>query len=354
MRRDIEDALHLKIDPPLAADEISISKTMAESQTLRMPGKRIRGKLQMGDFVKPILPPEAYNVGADHFAFVEKTEDTIKHILGVPDLKALQQARQIPSSDTVSQFFSQAGAIVTAMSRALDPVMKFIAECNRYYFYQFYNMERRIKILGDKGISKEDFDFEPGSLIPKFLPNEPTNEAGIFPSTRFERAKFHLANFRTKIEATSLHQITHMQRKLLLMQATKLFPGYPMVDPGTIAKELDIAGWGDYDGDTIKDKVTNFMQEMVDFQIETQKDTAVMQAMVQVEVQKMMMQMQAQNSPEGQIAGALGQMGDAMGAEVSQNGAQNGMKRGVGRPPEFQDAPSLEHKSGELRSTITS
>jgi hypothetical protein len=43
-----------------------------------------------------------------------------------------------------------------------------------------------------------------------------------------------------------------------------------------------------------------------------------------------------------------------MGAEVSQNGAQNGMKRGVGRPPEFQDAPSLEHKSGELRSTITS
>ncbi len=349
MRRDIEDALHLKVDPPMQVDKIAASKTEAKSTTLRSPGKRWMGNLAMGDIAKPLIPPESYNVGTDHFLFVEKTEDTLKNILGIPDLKSLQQARQIPASDTISQFFAQAGAIVTSMSRTLDPVMKFIADCNRYYFYQFYDLPRRIKILGEQGVDKNDFDFEPATLVPQSLPNEILNSNNLYESTRFERAKQHLSNFRTTIQATSLHQITHMQHKLLLMQATKIYPGFPAIDPGTMMKELDVPGWGSYEGDTGREKVTEFLKEQLGFQLLAQEEQAKLQMKIQ-----MMMQMM---TPEGMLANALGSAVQEASSEGSNglNGT-NGktiMKNSPGRPPEFQEAPDLKYKPSEQRTTIT-
>jgi hypothetical protein len=222
--------------------------------------------------------------------------------------------------------------------------MKFIADCNRYYFLQFYDIERRIKILGESGVTKEDFDYNPGTLIPSSLPNEPVLSNGVYASTQAERARQHAQNFRTTIEPTSLHQITHMQRKLLLMQATKLIPGYPMVDPETLAKELDLPNWGHFDGDTTQQKVESFMLSMEKFGLKTQFD----QAMLQLAVQQIMMQ----NSPEGQIAGALGGISQGITGEINNNGKSLGLHRGSGRPPEFKEAPELENKEG--RTTISS
>jgi hypothetical protein len=338
MRRDIQDALKLKLDPPMAFEEMGLAKSTVESSTIRKPGKRFRLKLSMGESAKPLLPSESYDVGNGHFEFVNETENKVKEILGLPDLQALQQARQIPASDTVSQFFSQAGAIVTSMSRGLDPVLKFIADCNRYYFYQFYDITRRIRILGQDGTTKEDFDYDPSTLIPQSLPNEPMDDRGIYKSTLFERAKHHLTNFRTTIEATSLHQITHMQRKLLLLQATKLIPGYPMIDPETLARELDIPNWGHLDGDTIQEKVLEFMKSQVQFQLMSQAEQMKLQLMVQAMAQ--------QASPQGQIAGALGQVGEAL-----QNESQLGIHAPVGHPPNFSAPPKLVNNNGN--TTIT-
>jgi len=356
MRRAIEDALNLKIDPPLAIDEHSMSKTQAESKSLRTPGRRIRGKLQMGKFIEPICGPETYNVGSDHFAWVDKTEDKLKEILGIPDLRNLQQARQVPASDTIGQFFAQAGAIVTQMSRAMDPILAFIADCNRHYFMQFYDLPRRIKILGADGVSKQDFDYEPATLTPKSLPNEPMVDStgaivlsgGFFKSKSFERAKNHLGNFRTSIEPTSLHQITHMQRKLLLMQATKLIPGFPMIDPETLAKELDIPNWGHYEGDTIKAKVKAFMEEQVHFQVASQVFSQEQMAKLQMMIQMMMQQ----NSPEGQLTSAFNNLTQGLANGGSNGGGGDlGFKRGAGHPPSFENPPTLAAKA-DMDTTI--
>jgi len=352
MSRDVEDALHLKLDPPMAADKMQMSKSQAETNSLRTPGKRILGNLSMGDFMKPLVPPENYELNQSHFEFIEKTVDKLKELLGIQDLRALMQARQVPSSDTISQFFSQAGALVTKMSRSLDPVMKFIADCNLGYFYQFYDITRRIKILGKDGYTKIDFDYEPGTLIPKTLPYEPmvdplthkiVQQGGIYLSSQTERAKYELSNYRTSIEATSLHQITHMQRKLLLMQSTKLFPGYPLVDPETIAKQLDIPNWGHLEGDTVQQKLYSWMQAMKDFQIETQIDMGKAQLLLQM--------MAAMNSPMGQMLGAVGSLaGQASnGSPPPTNGAT---PKSEGRPPDFNGPPTLVNKAGD-RTTIT-
>lgn len=358
MRRDIEDALRLSIDPPTMVDQIGVSKNVAENKSLRMPGKRIRGKLAMGEFIKPILPPENYKVGAEHFTFVKETEDKIAFILGLPDLKSLQQARQVPSSDSIERFFAQAGAIVTDMSRSMDPLMWEIADMNRYYFFQFYDLPMRIKLLGKKGVSAQDFDYVPGTLIPSNLPFESPN---AIQSTPMQRAKFHIKRFNTKITATSLHQITNMQRQLMAIQASNVNPF--LISPETLAKTLDIANWGELEGDTELDKVLAFM--------EIQKKLGLKATLDQSLLQLLIMQLAQSQSPEGQLANAMAgitqkvsEAGDLLRGGNSAGGGGNGSGESgssgegspsgrVGHPPTFNKAPKLVQKDGGTRSTLT-
>jgi hypothetical protein len=140
-----------------------------------------------------------------------------------------------------------------------------------------------------------------------------------------------------------LHQITHMQRKLLLMQATKLIPGYPLIDPETLMKELDVPNWGYLDGDTIQAKVKSFMDLMKNFQLEAQID----QAKVQMMIQQMMM---AAN-PQAQLLQQLSGLSANLGQDLSNNSKDLGLKRGAGRPPDFKEAPELQNRGD--RTTIT-
>lgn len=347
MRRSLEDALHLTIDPPLITDKTMMSKTVASSNSIRTPGRRLYGNLAMGKLIEPIVNPSFYKPSPEHFNMVKEVEDQIAHILGLPDLKALQQAKQVPSSDSIEKFFSQAGAIVTDMSRSMDRPMYEMADMNRYYFYQFYTLEDRIKILGKDGITEEDFDFEPGTLIPSSLPNEPKinpttgikdDQYGIYLSTELERAKKHINNFKTTIHPTSLHQITHMQKKLLNMQATKIYPDFPLVDPETLAKQLDIENWGQIEGDTVLEKIVNFKKMQERFGLKTKFDSALLDLMIQ--------QLAQQQSPEGQMQGA---MQNLAGAIKGENG--NGEGKNIGRPPSMQSPPTLVQKS-DGRTTI--
>jgi hypothetical protein len=353
MRRSLEDALHLSIDPPLEIDEHMSSKNVAASTSIRFPGRRIRTKMAMGQMVRPILQADAYRPGAEHFRMVDEIEQKMKEILGLPDLQALQRASQIPSSDSIEKFFSEAGAIVTDYSRSMDKPIYELADMNRFYFYQFYTLVDRIKILGKDGVSEQDFDFNPGTLIPSSLPNEPKRNPstgliddayGIYQSTDVERAKKHINNFRTSINPTSLHQITHMQRKLLYMQATKLNP--LLVDPETLANMLDIENWGHLEGDTVLEKVQSALKIQESFGLRTQFNQGLLQLLLQ--------QMAQSQSPEGQLTGAMSNLAESLKGSLAKEGggAGNLMSKPVGRPPDFDDAPELKNVPGQ-RTTIT-
>lgn len=341
MRRSLEDALHLTIDPPLAIDQTMAAKTVAESTSIRTPGRRIRTKLAMGEMVKPILNPSFYKPGAEHFAMVKEVEERIKDILCLPDLQSLQKAKQVPSSDSIEKFFSQAGAVVKDMALSLDKPLYELADMNRYYFYQFYTVQDRIKILGKDGITEEDFDFDPGTLVPQALPNEPLNSKGVYDSTRLQRAKIHINNFRTSIERTSAYEVTNVQRKLLYMQATKINP--LMVSPETLAKVLGIENWGKLDGDTEIEKIKSAMKIQEQFGLKTKFDEFLLELLMQKIAQS--------QSPEGQLGGALNNLAQAVTSSNGENGQKNIMSAPVGRPPTFSGPPKLEEKGD--RTTIT-
>ena len=367
MRRAIEDTLNLKLNPPIIMDEQSTSKTKAKSINLRQVGRKIMAKLSLGEVAKPVLSPEYYQVDQRHFEYVAEVENKIGDILGLPDLKSLNQAKQVPSGDSIEKFFASVGAVVTDMSRSMDEPLKEVADMNLYNFMQFYTVNRRIKVLGEAGLVKEDFDFDPGSLIPSRLPNEPPigktiydlkqNPNGVyeFNSTRTQRARTHLLNFRTTITPTSLHQITHIQRKLMMMQAFKLSPF--LVSPETLAKVMDIPNWGQLIGVTELEKNKSYAEIQKTLSLESQMD----QGKVQLLLQLMAMMLQAQMSPEGMASGALNNIADSLKTALSSNSSVptgddllSPNTNHAGRPGNFDVAPRLEVKDGGTRSIIGS
>lgn len=336
LRRGIEDAINLQMDPPMNVDS-QVSKAAAESFSLRQPGAKLRGPQILGDFAKPSVPPNSYRVDSWYAEYVAKVEEEIGNQIGLPGLKSLQQAKQVPSSDSIEKFFAQAGSIVTDISQGMDSVIWELADMNRYLFFQFYDFSRRVKVLGHDGVTEEDLDYEPGQMIPGNLPNEPPMRGengvrldGVFSSTQTQRAKAHVANFRTHISPTSLHAITHMQRKLLFLQASKISPF--LVSLETLAEQLDIPNWGHLEGDTELEKTISFIRLQEQLKIEAAIRDAGVQGMLQSAAESM--------TPEGQAAGALGQIGELMG------GASQG------RPPSFTGAPQLKSKDGGTRTTV--
>lgn len=339
MRRAVEDALNLALDPPMMIDEQSVPKNIAE-RSLRIPGRKFRGRLNMGDFMKPLTNPTNYQVQQAHLEYIREAEDQVGQLIGTPDLKSLNQAKQLPSSDTIEKFFASAGAIVRDMSRSMDKPLLQMADMVRYYIMQFYDAERRMYLMGDSGLTREDFDFDPSSIVPDMLPGEtqqiPINTSlptSMFLSTRMERAKIHCANFTTTITPTSLHQITHIQKKLMYMQSTKVNPF--LVDPETLAKELDIPNWGHLEGETILEKVISFQKLQSQLGLQQQFDMGKLQLLLQL--------LAASASPENQLAQGIQGIGQALSSEAATPPSPTGQP--TGRPPSFNAAPQLKQRT---------
>lgn len=345
MLRMIEDSLKLTLDPPSMIDE-QLPPNLAK-ESLRVPGKKIRGRVQMGDILKPIV--RDYKPADAHFKYIELVIANNARQLGTPDLRALQQAKQVPGGDSVEKYMAQAGAIVTDMAMSMDKPLWEMADMNRYNYFQFYDLPRRLRLLGKDGLTPEDLDFDPMNMIPASLPNEaavgshPDTKEAFYESSRMKRAKIHVANFSTTIERTAAMEITSMQRKLMKLQLSKINPANGIISPETLAKEAGVRNWGTLKGDTELEKIASYIDIQTKIQLRKTLQEASVQAMIQQAMQG--------QTPEGQAAQAMQSLASAA------NGAGGNGEVGKqlpGRPPEFQGSPTLQNKNDGERSTITS
>jgi hypothetical protein len=121
--------------------------------------------------------------------------------------------------------------------------MREFATMMAYNFAQFYTLPRRFTILGAEGVTQEDFDFDPKSMIPDFVDPEdldnngnPTQHAlARGPLPRYERSKNFLRQFSFHIAPNSMLASSETERKMLYLQLSRA----GLVDHWTL---LDILG----------------------------------------------------------------------------------------------------------------
>ncbi len=330
--RAVVDSANVRLRPPVRYDRSVVSKGFIDRFDPRQPGARVEVDSTTGveDPVKPIFDPSQFDVPQWIPELIQGLEDRSDYLVGVQDLTALAKARQTPSADSIEKLMETAGPLVYDMSRNMERSLRDVGELFKGCAFQFYTVARKIQVLGPDGLTEEDFDFDPGNMVPSHLPWE-SEDGGPSAHPRHKRAQWHQNNFVFHVVPNSMHQITQMTRKLLYLQLMRA--GVP-IDPWTLAEVFDIPNFG---------RPPSGANSVIERWEAWQK----IMAEIQMAIQMQMQQQAIMASPEAQMMMGLGQMGQAA---AGQGGGQ------VGRPPSGQQPPKLEEKSdgeGGSRSTIS-
>lgn len=353
--RGFDDMMMGRLDPPMnMPDNLNDDTVNAFSAKKRIHLKTDR--LDSGN-IKPLLPYQHYQVNVADLTLLQRFEDQRDYIIGRPQMQALAQAQQIPSTKTFEQFIQLAGPMTTFISKNVEEALLECGEMVMYLIFQFATAKRRFEILGRNGLTKEDFQYDPNMLpIPRTpSPNAPAS-ISVFPTTQMDRVREHGKRFYFRITAGSAYKLTDKSRQLMILNLSR-DPRIPF-SPWFVCKQFDIDIGGepthlksDYE------KYLWHMKNMAEFSSALQAQAALTQAQVQLAIQQMIQedQMRQQLEQGGMLGGLLGMMGQTDGQTEQPpypNAPQDPTQR-VGRPSSNQESPRLETKDGGTRTTIS-
>jgi hypothetical protein len=269
MWRGMVDSMNARLSPPRAFDRNSQASALAQTINTRIPNQVVGLDLSLVPLAQqmgPLLPYQWYEYPPHYLQAQTMLQQMMKDQMGVADATSMARARQLPSGDSLEKLMEQLGPLIKDQSRNMEEAIRNLGEFWKSNFFQFYTAGRRMQLIGEDGISQEDFDYQPGTLIPY---NDETawRDAGgpqmNTPEQRrrfgapeiweamfakgeavpqFERARWHKDNFQFTVLPYSLHEFNSMSRKLFYIQLQSR--GFPL-DPWTLADLFDIRNFGE-------------------------------------------------------------------------------------------------------------
>lgn len=258
--RGISDKLEKAWRPDLVADKSVLSKAAADRIDTRRAGLRINlkpGPAGKGyEMVEPNLT--AVTVGME---WLRLLVDAAKELSGTQELSSLVQLGQIPSSETIERMIESWSPAIRLRSRVMEAFMREMAMMVLSNFFQFYTVAQRIAALGPDGLTFEDADHDPGTLIPDFLDQGWEGYDGN-PLPRPVRAKEFLNQFTYEMAPGSLLAASEVTDKLMYLQLTRM----GLIDPLSLLEKLGVnniasASQKSAAGETIMERLQWFQQQ---------------------------------------------------------------------------------------------
>ena len=204
--------------PGLAADKNSMSKSAIERIDTARAGLKIRHNPLAGKGVEllhePALDPQI-------MPWLQAIIEQMKDLSGVKDATQLMNLGQVPSSETVEKILETMSPSIRIRSMVMESFISEFAMIVLNNFFQFYTAAQRMAVLGPSGLTWEDFDYDPGNLIPdatKLWPNRNPNDPE---KTRAERAQEFARLFAYDVAPGSLLASAGVTEKLMYMQLAK-------------------------------------------------------------------------------------------------------------------------------------
>lgn len=232
--RGCADKLEKAWRPDLVADKSVLSKAAADRIDTRRAGLRINlkpGPAGKGyEMVEPNL--QSVTVGME---WLRMLTEAAKELSGTQELSSLVQLGQIPSSETVERMIESWSPAIRLRSRVMEAFMREMAMMVLSNFFQFYTVAQRVAALGPEGLTFEDADHDPGTLIPDLLDHGFEGYDGN-PLPRPERAKWFLNQFTYEMAPGSLLAASEVTDKLMFLQLTRM----GICDPLTLLEKLGV------------------------------------------------------------------------------------------------------------------
>ncbi len=251
----IMDATRKALRPGIIADKNAVSRQVLERFDSREPGFKLKTNPSAGQGVimeQPMpLPP--YILDQRNYY-----NNNIDYVMGVLDMRALEQVRDMNGNMDVEAMLEYLGPSIRTRGRVLEVFLREVGEMMKFNFFQFYNMGRRIQILGKDGLDFEDYDYDPGSLVPSGPAADLGNEASRFYNVskdengfdkydlkpRAERAAEHARSFVFFLTPGSLLNMSKKQDQLVALQLFRM----GVLDPQSLLEKLDWPNVGELPG----------------------------------------------------------------------------------------------------------
>lgn len=214
--RVIDDHAAKVAQPGVVADR-NVSRAEMNKVDTRAPGMKIKTNMASGKGIQMVNPPPLDSV---IWESIKWCDEKMKTLAGTMDPSTMAGLGQIPSDDTIDTIMKAMTPGVRLRSRILEGAYKELAEMYLYCIFEFKSLTRRINELGPTAVSNEDFDFEPGTMIPDDIPDGDTgdiaNQAiGLDgPRPLYARCRAMLASAACQFDPSSLLN-SSMQQELM-------------------------------------------------------------------------------------------------------------------------------------------
>lgn len=315
--RIVDQVITARSDPPMGynLDEVGGQKIehfdpFEPKTRFGLPGGEPKKTFQS-------LLPDEIVVTESNWHFLEYLREAELAQLGLNDVGNLANVKINMNSDDATKQIESIGPIGKGIAMRLERSNKKVGERVKFLIPQWFNTQRLIEYVGEDGIARMVFDYDPNSLVPSHLPDELVN--GTYPETpsmydSLTRAKWMIKKLRLISVPSMLLKITAMQEQLKILQLKRM-PDFPLSYETTMEK-LDFKN--------PKEEIEKYFAEQQRFT----KMKLIAAAQAQAEMQALGLQ-----PPEQQGGGGKG-------------GSKGGGPHAGGRPPSGQRSPKLAQKGG--------
>jgi len=220
---DIRLGIRQWVDPDIVYNRNAVSETTMRLLDPRRPGKRI--KVQPG-YGEPYAKQDGPNAQVLSMAIDlwEKLTTKFTDLSGTANLAALLQLRQLPSADTIQKYYEALTPEIRSEARQVEAFLRDMAEMVKVNYFQFLSTTKRVQILGPAGVTLDDFDYDPGKLVPAKLPGEEgyTPELDANNTTADQRAQFFHKQFIFVVAPNSVLAMNAQENKMTRLQLYRM------------------------------------------------------------------------------------------------------------------------------------
>lgn len=324
--RGAEDGIQQWVTRGVIADKAAISDETLRRIDTRKGGMKALLNPNAGQGFTVVDGPTLPNWYLEMLTYYESQMEDNAGTLG---LQQLAQAKQLPSADTLEKFMDALSPILKQRARSLEIALAELAEMVKVGFFQFYQTPRRYQMLGEDGVTMQDFDADLGSMVPADAPG----------NTEEEKARFYHKNFTFAVAPNSFLNISNTMQKMMTMQ---LFRANGC-DIWSLWQALDVPNIGPLPAETVPERMIA-ARKMGLQPGPSPEMVAAQEQMVLLQTQMAQMQIQAQmQAPQGPSL------------SPQQAPTTSGTTAQGGRPPSGGAPPQMVIKQGpEGPRTITS
>jgi len=220
---DLRLGIRQWVDPDIVYNRNAISETSMRLLDPRRPGKRIKVQPGYGEAYDKQDGPNP-QVLQQCFQLWQELTQKFTDLSGTANLAALLQLRQLPSADTIEKYYEALTPEIRSEARAIEGFLRDLSEMVKVNYFQYLSSAKRVQVLGQVGLTLDDFDYDPGTLVPAKTIGEP----GYVPeldkdlTTHDQRAQWFHKQFVFIVAPNSILAMNAQEQKMMRLQLYRM------------------------------------------------------------------------------------------------------------------------------------